>query len=87
VAKLGEFEFPQTARFVTDWGEGRRARAGFDANSEKHGDSTRNFQYHQQRSSRNAMPPNGATQQGVGMTKKNLQVVTYIPKRGEETER
>jgi putative heme-binding domain-containing protein len=81
VAKLGEFEFRANCAFC----HGLGARGGgrgpdLTRTPKKHGDSdTDIFNTINNGVPGTAMPPNGATQQGVGMTEEELwQVVTYI---------
>src|SRR6267154_5483509 len=81
VAKLGEFEFRANCAFC----HGLGARGGgrgpdLTRTPKKHGDSdTEMFNTINNGVPGTAMPPNGATQQGVGMTEEEIwQVVTYI---------
>jgi len=81
VAKLGEFEFRANCAFC----HGLGARGGgrgpdLTRTPKKHGDSDADiFNTINSGVPGTAMPPNGATQQGVGMTEEELwQVVTYI---------
>jgi cytochrome c oxidase cbb3-type subunit 3 len=81
VAKLGEFEFRANCAFC----HGLGARGGgrgpdLTRTPKKHGDSDADiFNTINNGVPGTAMPPNGATQQGVGMTEEELwQVVTYI---------
>ena len=81
VAKLGEFEFRANCAFC----HGLGARGGgrgpdLTRTPKKHGDSDADiFNTINNGVPGTAMPPNGATQQGVGMTEGELwQVVTYI---------
>jgi len=81
VAKLGEFEFRANCAFC----HGLGARGGgrgpdLTRTPKKHGDSdTEIFNTINNGVPGTAMPPNGATQQGVGMTEEEIwQVVTYI---------
>jgi cytochrome c oxidase cbb3-type subunit 3 len=81
VAKLGEFEFRANCAFC----HGLGARGGgrgpdLTRTPKKHGDSDAAiFNTINNGVPGTAMPPNGATQQGVGMTEEELwQVVTYI---------
>lgn len=81
MAKLGEFEFRANCAFC----HGLGARGGgrgpdLTRTPKKHGDSdTEIFNTINNGVPGTAMPPNGATQQGVGMTEEELwQVVTYI---------
>jgi putative heme-binding domain-containing protein len=81
VAKLGEFEFRANCAFC----HGLGARGGgrgpdLTRTPKKHGDSDANiFNTINNGVPGTAMPPNGATQQGVGMTEEEVwQVVTYI---------
>ncbi len=81
VAKLGEFEFRANCAFC----HGLGARGGgrgpdLTRTPKKHGDSDPEiFGTINNGVPGTAMPPNGATQQGVGMTEEEIwQVVTYI---------
>jgi len=81
VAKLGEFEFRANCAFC----HGLGARGGgrgpdLTRTPKKHGDSDAEiFNTINNGVPGTAMPPNGATQQGVGMTEGEIwQVVTYI---------
>jgi putative heme-binding domain-containing protein len=81
VAKLGEFEFRANCAFC----HGLGARGGgrgpdLTRTPKKHGDSDMEiFNTINNGVPGTAMPPNGATQQGVGMTEEEIwQVVTYI---------
>jgi putative heme-binding domain-containing protein len=81
IAKLGEFEFRANCAFC----HGLGARGGgrgpdLTRTPKKHGDSdTEIFNTINNGVPGTAMPPNGATQQGVGMTEQEIwQVVTYI---------
>jgi putative heme-binding domain-containing protein len=81
VAKLGEYEFRANCAFC----HGLGARGGgrgpdLTRTPKKHGDSDADiFNTINNGVPGTAMPPNGATQQGVGMTEEELwQVVTYI---------
>jgi putative heme-binding domain-containing protein len=81
VAKLGEFEFRANCAFC----HGLGARGGgrgpdLTRTPKKHGDSDSEiFNTINNGVPGTAMPPNGATQQGVGMTEEEIwQVVTYI---------
>jgi len=81
VAKLGEFEFRANCAFC----HGLGARGGgrgpdLTRTPKKHGDSDADiFNTINNGVPGTAMPPNGATQQGVGVTEEELwQVVTYI---------
>ena len=81
VAKLGEFEFRANCAFC----HGLGARGGgrgpdLTRTPKKHGGSDADiFNTINNGVPGTAMPPNGATQQGVGMTEEELwQVVTYI---------
>jgi putative heme-binding domain-containing protein len=81
VAKLGEFEFRANCAFC----HGLGARGGgrgpdLTRTPKKHGDSdSEMFNTINNGVPGTAMPPNGATQQGVGMTEEEIwQVVTYI---------
>lgn len=80
-AKLGEFEFRANCAFC----HGLGARGGgrgpdLTRTPKKHGDSDGEiFNTINNGVAGTAMPPNGATQQGVGMTDEEIwQVVTYI---------
>jgi len=88
VAKLGEFEFRANCAFC----HGLGARGGgrgpdLTRTPKKHGDSDADiFNTINNGVPGTAMPPNGATQQGVGMTEEELwQVVTYIRSVGKKT--
>jgi cytochrome c oxidase cbb3-type subunit III len=81
VAKLGEYEFRANCAFC----HGLGARGGgrgpdLTRTPKKHGDSDGDiFNTINSGVPGTAMPPNGATQQGVGMTEEEIwQVVTYI---------
>jgi putative heme-binding domain-containing protein len=81
IAKLGEFEFRANCAFC----HGLGARGGgrgpdLTRTPKKHGDSDSDlFNTINNGVPGTAMPPNGATQQGVGMTEEEIwQVVTYI---------
>jgi cytochrome c oxidase cbb3-type subunit III len=81
VAKLGEYEFRANCAFC----HGLGARGGgrgpdLTRTPKKHGDSDADiFNTINNGVPGTAMPPNGATQQGVGMTEEEIwQVVTYI---------
>ncbi len=81
MAKLGEFEFRANCAFC----HGLGARGGgrgpdLTRTPKKHGDSDAElFNTINNGVPGTAMPPNGATQQGVGMTEEEVwQVVTYI---------
>jgi cytochrome c oxidase cbb3-type subunit III len=81
VAKLGEFEFRANCAFC----HGLGARGGgrgpdLTRTPKKHGDADADiFNTINNGVPGTAMPPNGATQQGVGMTEEEVwQVVTYI---------
>jgi putative heme-binding domain-containing protein len=81
IAKLGEFEFRANCAFC----HGLGARGGgrgpdLTRTPKKHGDSDAEiFGTINNGVSGTAMPPNGATQQGVGMTEEEIwEVVTYI---------
>ena len=81
MAKLGEFEFRANCAFC----HGLGARGGgrgpdLTRTPKKHGDSdVEIFNTINTGVPGTAMPPNGATQQGVGMTEEEVwQVVTYI---------
>ena len=81
VAKLGEYEFRANCAFCHGLG-GRGGGRGPDLTRtpKKHGDSDQEiFTTINNGVSGTAMPPNGATQQGVGMTEEEIwQVITYI---------
>src|SRR5215467_257438 len=81
VAKLGEYEFRANCAFC----HGLGARGGgrgpdLTRTPKKHGDSDQEiFTTISNGVPGTAMPPNGATQQGVGMTEEEIwQVITYI---------
>lgn len=81
MAKLGEYEFRANCAFC----HGLGARGGgrgpdLTHTPKKHGDSDQEiFTIISNGVPGTAMPPNGATQQGVGMTEEELwQVITYI---------
>ena len=81
MAKLGEYEFRANCAFC----HGLGARGGgrgpdLTRTPKKHGDSDQEiFTIISNGVPGTAMPPNGATQQGVGMTEEELwQVITYI---------
>lgn len=81
MAKLGEFEFRANCAFC----HGLGARGGgrgpdLTRTPKKHGDTDQEiFNTINNGVPGTAMPPNGATQQGVGMTEEEVwQVVTYI---------
>jgi putative heme-binding domain-containing protein len=81
MAKLGEYEFRANCAFC----HGLGARGGgrgpdLTRTPKKHGDSDQEiFTVISNGVPGTAMPPNGATQQGVGMTEEELwQVITYI---------
>jgi cytochrome c oxidase cbb3-type subunit III len=81
VAKLGEYEFRANCAFC----HGLGARGGgrgpdLTRTPKKHGDADADiFNTINNGVPGTAMPPNGATQQGVGMTEEEIwQVVTYI---------
>jgi putative heme-binding domain-containing protein len=81
MAKLGEFEFRANCAFC----HGLGARGGgrgpdLTRTPKKHGDGDAEiFNTINNGVAGTAMPPNGATQQGVGMTEEEVwQVVTYI---------
>lgn len=81
VAKLGEYEFRANCAFCHGLG-GRGGGRGPDLTRtpKKHGDSDQEiFTTISNGVPGTAMPPNGATQQGVGMTEEEIwQVITYI---------
>ena len=81
MAKLGEYEFRANCAFC----HGLGARGGgrgpdLTRTPKKHGDSDQEiFTTISNGVPGTAMPPNGATQQGVGMTEEEIwQVITYI---------
>src|SRR2546430_10694680 len=81
VAKLGEFEFRANCAFC----HGLGARGGgrgpdLTRTPKKHGDSDGDiFTTINEGVPGTAMPPNGATQQGVGMTEEEIwQVISYL---------
>jgi len=81
VAKVGEYEFRANCAFCHGLG-GRGGGRGPDLTRtpKKHGDSDQEiFTTISNGVPGTAMPPNGATQQGVGMTEEEIwQVITYI---------
>src|SRR6267142_904312 len=81
VAKLGEFEFRANCAFCHGLGA-RGGGRGPDLTrvQKKHGNSDADiFRTISEGVPGTAMPPNGATQQGVGMTEEEIwQVVSYI---------
>jgi cytochrome c oxidase cbb3-type subunit III len=80
-AKLGEFEFRANCAFCHGLGA-RGGGRGPDLTrvQKKHGNSDANlFRTINEGVPGTAMPPNGATQQGVGMTEEEIwQVISYI---------
>ena len=81
ISKLGEYEFRANCAFC----HGLGARGGgrgpdLTRTPKKHGDSDQEiFTTNSNGVPGTAMPPNGATQQGVGMTEEEIwQVITYI---------
>jgi len=81
VAKLGEYEFRANCAFCHGLGaKGGGRGPDLTRTPKKHGDSDADiFNTINNGVPGTAMPPNGATQQGVGMTEEELwQVVTYI---------
>lgn len=80
-AKLGEFEFRSNCAFCHGLG-GRGGGRGPDLTRahKKHGNSDADlFRTINEGVPGTAMPPNGATQQGVGMTEQEIwQVIAYI---------
>lgn len=81
IAKLGEYEFRANCAFC----HGLGARGGgrgpdLTRTPKKHGDSDQEiFTVISNGVPGTAMPPNGATQQGVGMTEAEIwQIITYI---------
>ncbi len=81
VAKLGEFEFRANCAFCHGLGAHGGGRGpDLTRTPKKHGDAdTEIFNTINNGVPGTAMPPNGATQQGVGMTEEEIwQVVTYI---------
>src|SRR5258707_215153 len=81
VARLGEFEFRANCA-PSPWQNAQRGGRGPDLTRtpKKHGDADAEiFNTINNGVPGTAMPPNGATQQGVGMTEEEIwQVVTYI---------
>ncbi|HYL63387.1 MAG TPA: c-type cytochrome [Candidatus Methylomirabilis sp.] len=81
VAKLGEFQFRSNCAFCHGLGA-RGGGRGPDLTrvQKRHGDSNASlFRTINEGVPGTAMPPNGATQQGVGMTDEEIwQVITYI---------
>jgi len=100
MAQLGEYEFRSNCAFCHGLGaQGGGRGPDLTRTPKKHGDSDGElFTTINNGVAGTAMPPNGATQQGVGMTEEEIwQVVTYIrsvekkpavlggdPKRGRE---
>src|SRR5437764_15320737 len=81
VARLGEFEFRANCAFCHGLGaKGGGRGPDLTRTPKKHGDSDADvFSTINNGVPGTAMPPNGATQQGVGMTEEEIwQVVTYI---------
>ncbi len=81
VAKLGEFEFRANCAFCHGLGaKGGGRGPDLTRTPKKHGSSDAEiFNTINNGVPGTAMPPNGATQQGVGMTEEEIwQVVTYI---------
>jgi cytochrome c oxidase cbb3-type subunit III len=81
VAKLGEYEFRANCAFCHGLGaKGGGRGPDLTRTPKKHGDSDADiFNTINNGVPGTAMPPNGATQQGVGMTEEEVwQVVTYI---------
>jgi putative heme-binding domain-containing protein len=81
MAKLGEYEFRANCAFCHGLGaKGGGRGPDLTRTPKKHGDSDADiFSTINNGVPGTAMPPNGATQQGVGMTEEEVwQVVTYI---------
>jgi cytochrome c oxidase cbb3-type subunit III len=81
VAKLGEFEFRANCAFCHGLGAHGGGRGpDLTRTPKKHGDADAEiFNTINNGVPGTAMPPNGATQQGVGMTEEEIwQVVTYL---------
>src|SRR5258708_17424654 len=89
VARLGEFEFRANCAFCHGLGAHGGGRGpDLTRTPKKHGDSDAEmFNTINNGVPGTAMPPNGATQQGVGMTEEEIwQVLTYIQSVDKKTD-